>query len=214
VRRRVAVADRIAHHQRHESMLAGIDRRRAHAAGRGHAGDQQRVYSERMQSLREPGFEERAGVLLGEHGLRRQRLEPFAECSEFRMPAALEARERGELAEEHAAVAAARFIGDIRVHHRDTGTACGGQQSHRGITRAFDAGVEGRTGSEIGTDKIDDNQCRLPAGLQGPARGRAIDCFRHPRQRFNAPRAAWMCDSITEAAHSGSRASSASTISR
>ena len=78
------------------------------------------------------------------HRLARQRLEAFRECGELRVPAALEARERRELPEEHAAVGAARLVDDVRVHHRDAGGARESRAASRPPRAPLDAGVERR----------------------------------------------------------------------
>ncbi len=131
VRRRVPVADRLAHDQWHEAVLAGVERAGAHAAAGADPGDQDRVHAERGQRRGERRAEEGAGVLLGDHGLAGRRLEPFGEGRELRVAAGLEAGEGRHLAVEHAAVATARLVRDVRVQDRDAGRARDGRAARR-----------------------------------------------------------------------------------
>ena len=121
------------------------------------------------QCLGEARAEECARVLLGEHRLAGLRLEPFGEGGELRVPAALEALERGELPEEHAAVGAARLVGDIRVQHRDARGAREAQQPFGGGARSLDARVQRRTGHEVGAHEVDDQQGGLASRLEPAA---------------------------------------------
>ena len=130
-------------------MLDGVDGSRAHAAAGRHSCDQQRVDSQRGQRRGERGSEERARILLREYGFAALRANAWREIRERRARAALEDFQRRHLAEEHATVATAILIGEIRMQDWDACAAAETEQLLAAATSVFSrrASVERRVGT-------------------------------------------------------------------
>jgi hypothetical protein len=109
------IADRVADHDRRETMLAAVHYRGPDAAASRHPGDQHRVDAQRGQRRRQRGAEERTGVLLGDDDFARLRLQAVSEPDQLRIGSRFEASQRRHFAKEHSAVLAAGLIRHIRV---------------------------------------------------------------------------------------------------
>jgi hypothetical protein len=166
MRRRVPVADGVAHDERDEAVLAGIYCARAYTATGRDAGDQQRVDAERSQRRNKRRAKKCARVLLTDDRLAVDRLESLGKSRELGMQAALKAGQWWELAEEHAAVPAAGLVNDVCVDHRNTGLARGVQEPRTGLARGFDPCIEWRTRHQIGSDEIDHQQRGAAPGME------------------------------------------------
>ena len=183
MRARVAVADRLADHQRHEPVLQRVDRGRPDAAAGAHAGDDDRVHAQRVQRRGEGGAEEGAGVLLDDHDLVLARHDLRHDLAE--RAARHEVTQRGDLADEQPAVDPVPVVLDPGVQHRDGRGPGGGEHPGGGGEAGVRAQVELRARLEVGADQVDQDQRRPAAPGQGlpEAPARVVG-----RQRVVGPR--------------------------
>src|SRR5699024_5029512 len=113
--------NRIAYHQRHEPMLDRVDTGRAHTTTRTDACDHHRVDAHRLQGRRERCAEERAGVLLHDHQLPRERSDLGHDPPE--VATARERAQCGHLLHGHTAVGTRGAELETRVNHGYAGAA-------------------------------------------------------------------------------------------
>ena len=113
----IAVADRLANHNRNKAVLASVEGGGPHTTAGGDAGMDQGVYAECRQCRRKRCAEERRRILLGDDDLTGLWFEPGAWFAE-RIPLD-ETLQRVDLAKEDATVGAVWLELDPRVDDRN-----------------------------------------------------------------------------------------------
>ena len=135
----IAVADRLANHNRNKAVLASVEGGGPHTTAGGDAGMDQGVYAECRQCRRKRSAEERRRVLFDDDNLAGPWLEPRAWFAE-RVPLD-ETLQRVDLAKEDATVGAVWLKLDTRVDDRNSGRPRRTQKSLCRYASVLDAGV-------------------------------------------------------------------------
>ena len=132
MREQAAVEAALLHQHDMVAVRIGIDRARAHAAGRAFAADDQRLHAELREMRHERRAEEHAGALLGDHDVVRLRLELWPDGEVGGIDRRLVA-----LGCRHHAWAALRAHVAGRIEDRKTGAARRREQPLGGLDRGI-----------------------------------------------------------------------------
>lgn len=175
VRRRVAVAHRIAHHGGDEAVGHGVNAARPDTAAGGKARQDRVVDAEARQRRGERRAEEGARILLRDHELvfpRLKSLGPGAERAAF-----AEMAQGQGLFIKAAAVDGLRVIELAGEDHGDSRFMRRFADAEGGRQRVLDARIEIAFGIEIGLYEIDENEGRALAEAHGIAVGAFVVFF-------------------------------------
>ena len=159
VRRRRAVADRLAHHHRAEAVLHRVDRGGAHAARGRAAGDDQRVDALVHQAGDQVGAEEARGVFLHQQAVARAHVEAGIDLDRGR--AGLERQRALHLDRPEAGILEVAIVVDHgRIDHRNVALVRDRDQRLLRLDLLVEVGAERHGGVGEALEHVDHDQRR------------------------------------------------------